>query len=265
MRKDYKENPALENMGKRGQVSLFVIIAIVIIGIVIFVSLSPKINILQTSEVNPSSFLSNCIQPEVEDTLTLLNKQGGYVAPDNYLTYQDENIQYLCYTSENYLPCVVQQPLLVSHIENEIKNAVTPKARECVNNLAKLYEKRGFDVSTTPGDINVSITSGKIAVDFLSPMTVSKEDTQTFRKFAINLDSELYDLYLTATSIIQFESTLGDSETSLYIQYYPDLKIEKLRRSPDTIYTLSNVVTGEEFTFATRSLVWPQGYGLDSQ
>ena len=37
---------------------------------------------------------------------------------------------------------------------------------------------------------------------------------------------------------------------------------EKLKKDADTIYTLSNVVSGDEFTFATRSLVWPQGYGV---
>ena len=63
---------------------------------------------------------------------------------------------------------------------------------------------------------------------------------------------------------MQFESVLGDSETTLYIQYYPDLKIEKIKRADEgTIYKLSNVVTGDEFTFASRSLNWPAGYGLE--
>ena len=73
----------------------------------------------------------------------------------------------------------------------------------------------------------------------------------------------MYDLLLTSTSMVEFESTLGDTETLSYIQYYPDLKIEKLKRNGDTLYTLSNVVTGDKFSFSSRSLVFPPGYGLE--
>jgi len=67
-------------------------------------------------------------------------------------------------------------------------------------------------------------------------------------------------LLLTAVSIIEYESTFGDSETGLYISYYPNLKIDKTRRDDgSTIYQLSDVTTEDTFAFATRSLVWPQG------
>lgn len=250
-------------MNKRGQLAIFVIIAIVLVAVVFVFFLFPQVNLF-AAEVNPSSFLRNCVESDVRDSLEILTKQGGYLEPDNFVQYQGENIQYLCYTSENYQPCIVQQPLLVNHVEQEIKNYVEPRARQCVGSLADQYEKKGFTVQTTPGNIDVDIVSGRIVVDFLSPMTVTKESTQTFQKFAVGIDSEIYDLLITATSITQFESTLGDSETTLYIQYYPDLKIEKIKRADEgTIYKLSNVVTGDEFTFASRSLNWPAGYGLE--
>jgi hypothetical protein len=66
---------------------------------------------------------------------------------------------------------------------------------------------------------------------------------------------------MIATSIVDFSSTVGDAETLNYVQFYPNLKIEKLKKEGDTIYTLTNVVTNEQFRFATRSLVWPAGYG----
>jgi hypothetical protein len=48
------------------------------------------------------------------------------------------------------------------------------------------------------------------------------------------------------------------------MQYYPDLKIEKTKLSDGTtIYILSNVVSKDRFTFASRSLAWPPGYGLE--
>ena len=247
-------------MEKRGQITIFIIIAIVIIGVIVLFFVLPKVNVF-IGDVNPNSYLKDCVEPAVGEIKEVLSKQGGYGAPTNYLTYQDNKIQFLCYTSEDYLPCTVQQPLLIRHIEREIKDYIQPRARQCVQDLKTQYEKNGYRVNAAPGEINVSIAIGSIIVDFVSPMVVSKEDnTQTFRKFAVAINSEWYNLLSTATSIIQYESTLGDSETGLYISYYPNLRIEKTRRDDGTtIYQLSDVTTEDKFNFATRSLVWPQG------
>jgi len=247
-------------MNKRGQLAIFVIVAIVIVAIVVIFFAFPQVNVF-TTDVNPSSFLRECIEDDVLEVKEVLSTQGGYVNPSNYVLHEGEMIQYLCYTDQNYEPCIVQQPLLVGHVKQEISDFVTPRARACMNNLVEEYESKGFNVDSTPGDIEVEIIPGSIIVDFLAPLSVSKESTQTFQRFAIGIESEWYDLLLIATSIIEFESTLGDSETTLYLQYYPDLRIDKLKKNGDTIYTLSNVVTGEEFTFAVRSLVWPPGIG----
>ncbi|MCH7568180.1 MAG: hypothetical protein IIA87_02050 [Nanoarchaeota archaeon] len=248
---------------KRGQLVIIVIVAIVIVAVVLTVFLFPRVDIGIGREVNPSSFLRNCIEPKVEETLEVLSKQGGHIDPNNYVLYRGEKIQYLCYTTNNYKPCLVQEPLLVGHVENEIKKQVEPVARQCMQNLKERYERRGYEVSTSAGGLDVSFSPGKLVVDFLSPMTVTKESTQAFRKFAISIDTEMYDLLLTAVSILQFESSLGDSEITLYLQFYPDLSIEKIKREGDTIYKLKNVVSRDEFTFASRSLVWPPGYGFE--
>lgn len=246
-------------LSKRGQISIFVIVAIVVVGIIVLIFAFPNINVF-VSDVNPTSFLRDCIKPEIDENLQVLSKQGGYLNPANYVMYQGNRIQYLCYTSENYVPCKVQQPLLVKHVENELKNKIKPIAQQCVQELKSRYESQGYNIRATQGDVTVTIAPGSIIVDFLSPMTISKESTQTFDRFAVAINSEMYDLLATATNIIQFESTLGDSETTLYLNYYPNLRIDKTKRNGDTIYKLSNVITGDEFTFASRSLVWPQGF-----
>jgi len=250
---------------EKGQVAIFVIIAIAIVAVVLVVFLFPKIDVFGGADVNPSSYLSKCVEPEVEEILDVVTKQGGYSEPFVSIKYMDEDIQYLCYNAEEYEPCIVQQPLLVNHVEGEIKDYIEPKAIKCMDELKSEYERKGYRVQAGSGEIDVDIVPGSIAIDFISPMTIEREgNTQNFEKFAIGLDSELYNLLMTAVSIIDFESTLGDSETTLYLQYYPDLKIDKTRRDDgSTIYKLSNVVTGDEFTFATRSLIWPEGYGLE--
>jgi hypothetical protein len=262
MRKYYKENYALGSMERRGQVAIFVIVAIVIVGIILVVYLFPGVNIF-SGEVNPSRYLTDCISEDVEGLIDQMGRQGGYINPSHYATYKGERIQYLCYTSRNYETCKVQQPLLRKHVEDEIEGFIKPRAQQCVKDLEEQYEKSGYSVETRPGDVDVRIIPGSLNVEFLSPMTITKENAQTFRKFTVGLNSEMYDLILTATNIIQFESELGNSETTFYLQYYPDLKINKIKRDGDTIYKLNNIVSGEEFSFASRSLVWPQGYGFE--
>lgn len=248
------------NMGKRGQVTLFIIVAVIIVGVVAVIFLAPKIQVF-ISDVNPNTYLKDCIEKDSRDTMEMLAMNGGYLDPENYVEYQGEKFSYLCYTSEDYETCTVQQPLIKRNFEEELKRQIEPKARNCIEQLVDAYESRGYDVQSTPGQLNVSFVPGSLVLDFLSPLTVSKESRQSFQRFAVTIDTEMYDLLLTAQSMVELESTLGDTETLTYIQYYPDLKIEKIKRDGDTLYILSNVVSGDDFQFASRSLVWPQGYG----
>lgn len=249
----------MKRVERKGQVTIFVILALIVVAVIIVIFAFPSVNVF-SSELNPSSYLRNCIEPEIEIIKDTLSVQGGYKNPDNYAMYQDLKLQYLCYTSQYYVPCSVQQPLLLKHIQDEMKRYIEPRARQCFEDLKKQYESRGYEVASGKSEINVGILPGNINVDFIAPLTLKKGDTQTFQKFSVGMQSEWYTLINTAVNIIQYESTFGDSETSLYISYYPNLIIDKTRRDDgSTIYQLRDVTTEDEFAFATRSLVWPQG------
>lgn len=247
------------SFARKGQVTLFVILAVIIVAVIAVIFIFPEVNVF-SSELNPSSYLRTCIEPEIENVKSVLSEQGGYYNPTNYALYKGIKFQYLCYTSEYYTPCTVQQPLLLKHIENEIKNYIGPRAKQCYEDLKDQYEKKGYEIKGGSSSINVSIIPENIIIDFSAPLTISREDTQTFQKFSVSLNSNWYDLIMTSFNIIQYESIFGDSETNLYIAYYPNLIVEKTRRDDgSTIYQLSDATTGDKFAFATRSLVWPQG------
>ena len=66
-----------------------------------------------------------------------------------------------------------------------------------------------------------------------------------------------------ANSILNWEATYGKVETTLYMNYYRWLKIEyDLKSDGTTIYILTNRDKGNKFQFASRSVVWPPGYGV---
>ncbi|MAG38336.1 hypothetical protein CMI45_03045 [Candidatus Pacearchaeota archaeon] len=253
-------------MNRSGQVTLFVIIAIVLVAAVViaFVFFPSIGETITGTEFSPQGFLRNCVSQDLRTNVDFLGTQGGYADPEGFILYEGNKVKYLCYTSEYYDTCTVQSPMIKSKFERELNSLVENKANDCFESLQEEYESRGFSISSGKGKSNVKIIPGAIRFEFETPMTIIKETTRTFDGFSVDLNSEMYDLLLTSQSIIDFESTLGDSETSLYITYYPDLKIEKNRLGDgSTVYKLSNVVTDEEFTFASRSLVWPPGYGIE--
>ena len=264
--KKREKKEVLFEMNKKGQVAVFIIVAVVIIGIIIVLLLFPGLTDFATQEeFSPTSFLKGCIQPSIESNIALLAKQGGYINPEGALVYQGDRIKYLCYTSEYYQTCVVQQPMIKNHFEQELESSIDSDARGCIQDLAREYERRGFDITVGNVAEEVSINPGEILVNFKVPIAVSKSGEETIRytEFNVLIESEMYDLLFIAQSIIDFESTYGDSETSAYIAYYPDLTIQKTRLSDgSTVYTVENVITREKFTFASRSLAWPPGYGV---
>jgi len=252
--------------GKRGQVAIFVVVAIALVAVILLVFLiRPEITNIAPTEFSPNGFLKECIKPTIDDGIETLSKQGGYENPEGFVSRDDVKIKYLCYTNQFYETCQIQQPFIKNHFESELKEIVRPVADNCFNSLKSEYERQGFGVSSLGSTVDVDISSGVIRVGFDAPTTITKDTTRTFDGFEVVIESEMYDLLLTADSIIEFEATYGDSETTLYMQYYPDLVIRKPTSSVDygtTIYTVENVVTGEEFTFASRSLVFPPGLGL---
>ncbi|MBX4212400.1 hypothetical protein KW787_03035 [Candidatus Pacearchaeota archaeon] len=250
---------------KRGQMTIIIIVAIAVIAVILVFLLYPRASPIISSAFNPTQYLQSCIDPVVSSTLTTLTSQGGYLNPEGFVLYKGEKIKYLCYTSEYYKTCAIQQPMIKNHVESELSDAIRAKAQDCMASLKSEYESRGYTVSSSSASTQVSIIPGKIQIHFSAPLTATKDGaSQSFKEFNVEKTSQLYDLLFTATSIIDYESTYGDSETTIYLQYYPNLKVEKTKLSDGTkIYTLSNVVSKETFTFASRSLSWPPGYGIE--
>jgi len=260
----FNENAEIKN---RGQVTAYIITALVIVVLaVVLYFVYPQIQTIVGGDTEPSDYMKTCLEPALEEGMDLVSRQGGYIDPEGYVMYQGNNVKYLCYTSRYYMPCYVQQPLLVPHVEKELSGYLKAKAKSCAGELRSYYEARGYDVTGgNTAEVEVDIAPNRIGVTIDSPMTFTKDTAQDFRVFRFGKASKMYSLLMTAVSIIDFESTYGDSEVTLYMQYYPELQIRKVKAylgEGGTIYSIKNVKTGEEFTFASRSLAWPGGYGL---
>jgi hypothetical protein len=250
---------------KRGQITIFIIVAIVIIVLVALLYMFyPQIKTtLGIESKNPNEFIQDCISKEIEESVNRLSLQGGSLDPRHYIAYKNEKIEYLCYTSEYYKTCVMQQPMLKTHIEEEIGNSIKNKADECFNDLKESYIKKGYAVNLKKGDINVELLPKRIVVTFNNSLTLTKDSSEKYDSIKVVLNNNLYELISITNSILNWEASYGDSETTSYMNYYHDLKVEKEKQSDGTtIYILTDRNNGNKFQFASRSVAWPPGYGV---
>ena len=248
---------------RRAQATIFIIIAVVIVGLaVLFFFLLPGTKVTPGfDEQNPAAFIQTCLENQIASVIENVSLQGGSVSPESFILYQDSRVEYLCYTSEYYVPCIVQQPLLKQHIESEIRDGIAADVVSCFKSLKENYEQRNYDFGMTPKGTTVELLPKRIVTNLNYAVTISKGQTKRYESFSVILNNNLYELISIANSIIEWETTYGDAETTAYMTYYHDLKVEKKGQDSSKIYILTDRNTGEKFQFASRSVVWPSGYG----
>lgn len=251
-------------MDKRGQVTVFIIVGIVIVGFALLVyMLYPNIKSnLSFSAENPSAFMESCLQSDFENNVEILSAQGGSLTPENYILYDSQKVEYLCYTNEYYKPCVVQKPLLKNSIESEMKDALNSPAKKCLEEMKSSFESKGYKVNLQNGDIDVEILPKRVVVHFNNTLILTKENSEKQEQLEVFYNNNLYELTSIAMSIINWETTYGDAETTVYMNYYRDLKVEKkVQTDGSTVYIITDRNNGNKFQFASRSVAWPAGYG----
>ncbi|VVB82134.1 Uncharacterised protein [uncultured archaeon] len=252
-------------INKRGQVTIFIIIAIIIVAAALLIySFYPQIqSSLGVQEQNPNSYIQFCLENDLKDTVNKISTQGGDVNPvDNYVLYNDTQIKFLCYTGEFYRSCIIQQPMLKQHIESEINKVMNSKVDACFASLKQSYEGRGYTVTLQTGIKNFELLPKRVAATLNYSLVLTKgTDVQKYNSFVVFLNNNIYELSSIANSILNWESLYGDSETTTYMTFYHDLKVEKkLGDNGAKIYILTDRVSGNKFQFAVRSQVWPAGY-----
>jgi hypothetical protein len=255
---------------KRGQITIFIIVGIVIISVIALFLLFragvvPKI--FEKPEVNPNIFLSSCMEDKIKETIEIISSQGGYI--DNPLhrkfKFTDEesftNISYLCYTQNNYIPCVNQEPMLIQHLEDDVKDYISEDVEDCFNALISSLEKKGYEIDKIYNGFEVNLIPKKIVVEIDAEITLTKtEETSKQEGFKIIIPSRFYDLAVVVQEIISQEARFCNFEYMGYMLLYPQWDINKFTTGDSTIiYTVKHKDSEEKFRFAIRGCVIPSG------
>jgi len=248
-----------KNMEKRAQVTLFILIAVIIVSVVLvfFLWVQPTYFLEESGGLK----FEGCVKDALEETIEELSVNAGFVNPSFTYPYGGEDFTYLCYTEEYYETCVVQVPFLKNTFEEQAEGALRDEIDACYSSSISDLKAQGYDVKSGTVDYEVLLEPGVARVQIEAPTTVG---SQKFTRFNVKLSSHIYDMLMISTSILQFEAQLGDSDVTSMMGLYPDYIIDKIKRSDGTtVYILEDKIFGTKFQFASKSLVWPAGYVLE--
>ena len=256
-------------MKKRGQVSIFVILAIVgvsLISIAVFVYLSQEPNIEgEKPEENPKYFLENCVEEKLRESVDTISLQGGYIQKNLNITYKFENetpqdIAYLCYNRNYYLSCINQEPMLIQHLRNEIKEEIKDTVEDCFYNHTSTLEKQGYVVDASYRGFDVYLEYGLIIIDINGNIKLTRGgETTNQENLKISYRSSLYDLAEVAQEITNQEASYCNFDQTGYRLLNRNININKKRTSDSiTIYSLEDSRSKDKFRFAIRSCIIPK-------
>ncbi len=201
---------------KRGQVTIFIIVAIVIVAAVavyFLVGSSLKISKLSpTFEPIYNNFL-NCIEEDTLVGIDIIESQAGYIYLPEFesgssympfgsqLNFLGNPIPYWYYVSGNNIQ--KEQIPSKSQIEEQIEKFLESKADTC---LYDAYYLQGFEIKLGEPtfDIKVEETNVKIKLD--RDLSISfGEETALIKNHELTVNSNLGKLYESAKKVYDFE------------------------------------------------------------
>lgn len=252
-------------MNKRGQIAIWVIIALIlVVSIILFLLIERKTSSpteVIVKEVNPKQYIDQCVRNYVKEAVDIMLPHGGFVEPGHSKLYNNINVSYLCYNKGNYLPCINQHPMLMGKIQSEIKSYIEPRVGMCFEDLKRELEKRKSSVSLGEMTIDVSLAPGKVYVYVDREFVVSKNAVSSrFEKFDVEMFNPVYDLSNVAIKIANDEAKYCYFEYVGYMILYPEFKITKFPMSDSSIiYSITDKKSGDEMNIAIRGCAIPPG------
>jgi len=248
---------------KRGQVTLFIIIAIILVGaIFLYFALSGRLErVLVGVEINPQEYVEKCTKDASEQAINILLPQGGYIEPENYKLFEDSKASYLCYNKGYYYSCINQEPMYIERVEQEIKNYIEPRVKDCFYALEQEYKDRNYAVESGEESISVNLNPKQVGVEIKKKFDISKgEEARSFDEFKVRFNSPVYDLAIIAIEIVNQEARFCNFEYLGYSLLYPSYNIERTDVDGGTrIYSVEEKISGKKLIFAVRSCAMPAG------
>ena len=257
----------MKKNNKKSQITLFVIIAILVVaGIILLYTFVIKPYWDASRIGDPKVFIEKCASASIKESEKKVLDNNGYPGNmTNYILYRgerdSEKVPYLCTSSLFYEPCVNQEPMLMENIRKYIEENVRKDVSSCFSNLETKLKKGGRDVISENLTASIEFETKAIRADIQKDLAISRGGkTETFDVFNAKMNSPLYNLLYTENKIVYFESQYCAFDSVSWMRFNPDLSIKKFSASDQTkIYTLKDKDTEKKIKFAVKTCVLPAG------
>jgi len=220
-------------LSKRGQVTLFIIIAIVLVAAVLFYLLIlPKITKpaisteeaqkLLAAQVEPiKKYVTDCVEKTFKKCVILIGYQGGYYNPIRKIQAGNYSVPYLVYKEGN--AWVNNLPLLATIGRNidECTMANVQEIETCLDDFKEF--KKIIDIEEEELTFATSsIQEYSITVDVNYPLLLKRSGAETsVDKMPFSFSACLGQAYKTATEIINSEVSTQNFNIDTYTRQNP--------------------------------------------
>lgn len=221
-------------INKKGQVTVFIIVGIVIFAIagVSFFLMSENFSFtdreinIPTQAMPVYDFVSLCIEQTLIDGVNILSRNGGYIDPlrGNRLDHRSHlsdvvvrgpnTLPYWYYYDMSSNQFRSKAPPLHKNegpnsVEEQLENYVKSNVNFCLNDFRAFSEM--YDIDIEYFDIEVLVTPDGFSVDGDIPLTISYDDgnVQNLREFFVSIPSEFMKVYSLARDISRTQSLTG--------------------------------------------------------
>ena len=168
---------------KRGQITLFIVVGLLILIFVLFITFSNKKN--ETLEKTPlvkaddvSLFITSCLQKEIENGLVVVSSQGGYyhLPPQSFAS------------SEGLLPYYfninnsMQRSLSQKKVEEQIGLYISDNIQNCFHNFSSFPEKR-IIISSEEKYADIQLSDGRVLAKLFYPISMTENNKKQNLQF----------------------------------------------------------------------------------
>jgi len=251
------------NSNKGAQVTLFVIIAIVIVAAIAFVFVSMNQKPLPYGVdglKDPRGYVQMCALEALRDAEAMVMPTGGFLMPQSYLLYNETKVTWMCYTPFNE-QSTSRYPMLNVEIEKQIHTYVLPKVEKCFLGLKDIY--RNYPYEEKELTIKPEILDGTLSLEIRREVSIDvKDQIINIDNFDIKMLSPLYDFVMLEHKIVNDEVSCDCMEETCnadVIELSRDNHDYEIRRfvsgKNEKVYTLEEVSSGKIFNFAVRNCV----------
>ena len=204
-------------MDKRGQITIFIILGIIIVGGILIYFLfrgSMGIDGVSTEFEPVYDLYLSCLEDTASQGVSLLGEQAGYIEPPEFepgsaysptssqLDFLGQGVPYWLYVSGNNI--LREQVPSKEDMEGQLEKYIEERVDFCDFSV---FEQSGYDIFIDPeARVDVTINELEVDINLDNKVTIFKENSSVeIDDHRISLDSKLGKYYSLAREVYDYE------------------------------------------------------------